>query len=129
MPTQVAKQVAIKYLHVPLVSSSFCFIATRSIPLASYLFTDNASEEQRKEFLGEIELMKEIGKHQNVLSFVGCWTMTKPLYLVIEYVAHGDLRQWLIRKRRQVTFSKTYCLKCFWVVIIHVCWFGNAPGH
>ncbi|KAL9972475.1 hypothetical protein ACROYT_G018783 [Oculina patagonica] len=63
---------------------------------------DNASEEQRKEFLGEIQRMKQIGKHQNVLSFVGCWTMTKPLYLVIEYVAHGDLRQWLIRKRRQI---------------------------
>ncbi|XP_078371879.1 receptor-type tyrosine-protein phosphatase F-like isoform X3 [Oculina patagonica] len=63
---------------------------------------DNAGEEQRKEFLGEIQLMKQIGRHQNVLSFVGCWTTTKPLYLVIEYVAHGDLRQWLIRKRRQI---------------------------
>ena len=62
----------------------------------------NATDEQQSEFLAEIELMKTIGKHQNVLSFLGCWTTTKPFHLIIEYVAHGDLRQWLIRKRRQV---------------------------
>ena len=75
-----------------------------SVLIPLFFFTDNAGEEQRQEFLGEIELMKRIGRHQNVLSFVGCWTTTKPLFLVIEYVAHGDLRQWLIRKRRQVKF-------------------------
>ncbi|XP_073254411.1 uncharacterized protein [Porites lutea] len=63
---------------------------------------DNATDERRREFLGEIELMKKVGKHQNVLSFLGCWTMTKPLLLITEYVAHGDLRQWLIRKRSQI---------------------------
>ena len=75
-----------------------------SVLIPLFFFTDNAGEEQRQEFLGEIELMKRIGRHQNVLSFVGCWKTTKPLFLVIEYVAHGDLRQWLIRKRRQVKF-------------------------
>ena len=63
---------------------------------------DNATDERRREFLAEIELMKKVGKHQNVLSFLGCWTTTKPLLLITEYVAHGDLRQWLIRKRSQV---------------------------
>lgn len=63
---------------------------------------DNATDERRREFLAEIELMKKVGKHQNVLSFLGCWTITKPLLLITEYVAHGDLRQWLIRKRSQV---------------------------
>ena len=63
---------------------------------------DNATDERRREFLAEIELMKKVGKHQNVLSFLGCWPTTKPLLLITEYVAHGDLRQWLIRKRSQV---------------------------
>ncbi|CAH3112865.1 unnamed protein product, partial [Porites lobata] len=62
---------------------------------------DNATDERRREFLAEIELMKKVEKHQNVLSFLGCWTTTKPLLLITEYVAHGDLRQWLIRKRSQ----------------------------
>lgn len=87
-----------------ILGTSLVVLHSVASGLVSLLFfTDNAGEEQRQEFLGEIELMKQIGKHQNVLSFVGCWTTTKPLLLVIEYVAHGDLRQWLIRKRRQVT--------------------------
>ena len=81
----------------------FIFHSATSDLVFLVLFVDNAGEEQRQEFLGEIELMKRIGKHQNVLSFVGCWTTSNPLLLVIEYVAHGDLRQWLIRKRGQVT--------------------------
>ncbi|XP_022804070.1 tyrosine-protein kinase receptor torso-like isoform X1 [Stylophora pistillata] len=49
--------------------------------------------------------MKQVGKHQNVLSFLGCWTTTKPFLLMIEYVAHGDLLQWLRRKRVQINSS------------------------
>lgn len=49
--------------------------------------------------------MKQVGKHQNVLSFLGCWTTTKPFLLMIEYVAHGDLLQWLRKKRVQINSS------------------------
>jgi len=70
---------------------------------------DNPTDEQRSEFLAEIELMKKIGQHPNVLSFLGCWTTTKPLLLVIEYVPHGDLRRWLISKRRKVKSYRSDC--------------------
>ncbi|CAH3141391.1 unnamed protein product [Porites evermanni] len=66
---------------------------------------ENANEEERKEFMDEIELMKKIGKHQNVLSFFGCWTTTKPILLMIEYIAHGDLLHWLRHKRSQISSS------------------------
>ncbi|CAH3183734.1 unnamed protein product [Porites lobata] len=66
---------------------------------------DGASEEEKRQFLDEIELMKEVGKHQNVLSFLGCWTTTKPFLLIMEYVAHGDLLRWLRRKRSQMSSS------------------------
>lgn len=68
------------------------------------LLKENAGEEQRRQFLDEIDLMKQVGKHQNVLSFLGCWTTTEPFFLVIEYVAHGDLLHWLRGKRTQVIF-------------------------
>ena len=67
---------------------------------------DGASEEEKRQFLDEIGLMKEVGKHQNVLSFLGCWTTTKPFLLIMEYVAHGDLLRWLRRKRSQVFLLK-----------------------
>ena len=67
-----------------------------------FLLPENANEEGRREFMNEIELMKKVGKHQNVLSFFGCWTTTKPILLMIEYIAHGDLLHWLRHKRSQV---------------------------
>ena len=69
----------------------------------SFLSPENANEEERKEFMDEIELMKKVGKHPNVLSFFGCWTTTKPILLMVEYIAHGDLLHWLRRKRSQVS--------------------------
>ena len=68
----------------------------------SFLSSENANEEDKKEFMDEIELMKKVGKHQNVLSFFGCWTTTKPILLMVEYIAHGDLLHWLRHKRAQV---------------------------
>ncbi|CAH3115182.1 unnamed protein product, partial [Porites lobata] len=66
---------------------------------------ENANEEDKKEFMDEIELMKKVGKHQNVLSFFGCWTTTKPILLMVEYIAHGDLLHWLRHKRAQISSS------------------------
>ena len=69
----------------------------------SLLSPDNANEEDKKEFMDEVELMKKVGKHQNVLSFFGCWTTTEPILLMVEYIAHGDLLHWLRHKRAQVS--------------------------
>ncbi|XP_068703102.1 tyrosine-protein kinase receptor torso-like [Montipora foliosa] len=66
---------------------------------------ENATEEQKNEFLDEIETMKVVGKNPNVLNFVGCWTTATPLRLIVEYIPHGDLLQWLRAKRSKI---KTY---------------------
>ena len=58
--------------------------------------------------MDEIEMMKAVGRHQNVLSFLGCWTTTKPLRLIIEYIPHGDLLHWLRGKRTQVFLFSSY---------------------
>ena len=75
--------------------------------ICSTLFHDffsqeNATEEQKYEFLDEIETMKVVGKNPNVLNFVGCWTTATPLRLIVEYIPHGDLLQWLRAKRSKV---------------------------
>ena len=50
----------------------------------------------------EIEQMKLLGAHPNVVSLVGCCTLQEHKFLVIEYVPFGDLLQWLRRRRRSV---------------------------
>ena len=63
---------------------------------------DDSSKDQKEEFLHEIEQMKLLGAHQNIVSLVGCCTLQEHKFLVIEYVPFGDLLQWLRRRRRSV---------------------------
>ena len=70
---------------------------------------EDASEDQKEEFLREIEQMKLLGVHQNIVSLVGCCTLQEHKFLVIEHVPFGDLLQWLRRRRRLVRrFPKEY---------------------
>ena len=66
------------------------------------LSLDTTDEEAKNQFLEEIELMKAIGSHRNIVSMLGCWVNSDPIFLVLEYVPYGDLLQWLRNKRMQV---------------------------
>ena len=61
-----------------------------------------ATDIELKEFLEEIDLMKSIGYHKNIVNFVGCSTVKKPFYLVLEYMPHGDLLHYLRARRTRV---------------------------
>ena len=49
--------------------------------------------------------MKAIGSHKNIVSMLGCWVHTGPIFLMLEYVPYGDLQHWLRNKRIQVDLS------------------------
>ena len=68
---------------------------------------ERAGEEGRNQLLQEIEFMKQIGSHRNVLSMLGYWVKSEPIMLILEYVPHGDLLHWLRNKRQQVQLF--YC--------------------
>ena len=67
-----------------------------------HLSLDDPSEAQKEEFTFEIEQMKLLGSHKNVVSMVGCCTLEDKSFLVIEYVPYGDLLTWLPRGRKKV---------------------------
>ena len=69
------------------------------------LCLDDPSETQKEEFTFEIEQMKMLGSHKNVVSMVGCCTLEEKMFLVIEYVPCGDLLTWLRRRRKKVRKS------------------------
>ena len=72
---------------------------------------DTTDEEARSQFLEEIEIMKAIGSHKNIVSMLGCWVHSGPIFLMLEYVPYGDLQHWLRSKRIQVDFTliRTLC--------------------
>ena len=67
-----------------------------------FFFLENAGEEEKRQFLQEIDLMKDVASHPNILSIFGFWVRSEPIMLIMEYVPHGDLLQWLRNKRQQV---------------------------
>jgi len=63
---------------------------------------DGATEEQIQDFLEEIQLMKQIGYHRNILNLLASCTVTNPMFLVVEFAKNGDLLQYLRERREQV---------------------------
>ena len=71
--------------------------------LSFFFFSENAMEQDKRQLLREIEVMREVGTHRNIVSMLGYWIQSPPIMLIMEYVPNGDLLQWLRNKRQQVS--------------------------
>ncbi|XP_066299172.1 uncharacterized protein [Branchiostoma lanceolatum] len=56
---------------------------------------DSASDSDKKDLLGELEILVTVGRHDNIISLVGACTKDDPLTIVVEYAPNGCLRDWL----------------------------------
>ncbi|XP_070575740.1 fibroblast growth factor receptor 2-like [Ptychodera flava] len=56
-----------------------------------------------KSLLEEMEYVKKLGKHINIVNLLGCCTLGGPLLLLFEYACNGNLRDFL-RLKRQTEF-------------------------
>ncbi|XP_065218245.1 fibroblast growth factor receptor homolog 1-like [Planococcus citri] len=53
------------------------------------------SDEDMIDLVSEMEIMKLIGMHPNVLRLLGCCTQNGPLLIITEYAVHGNLHSFL----------------------------------
>ena len=75
-------------------------------------------ESVRQEFLDEIQLMKAVGSHKNIVSMVGCCTVEEPMFLLVEYAPDGDLLHYLRNHRKKVLISSLLSIySCFEVAL------------
>uniref|UniRef100_A0AC34QZU9 Protein kinase domain-containing protein n=1 Tax=Panagrolaimus sp. JU765 TaxID=591449 RepID=A0AC34QZU9_9BILA len=65
-----------------------------------------ADDAAKKEFMNEIELMKLIGYHENIVNMLGCVTVGHPLCLVLEFCPFRDLHQY-VKARKKFLASKS----------------------
>ena len=77
----------------------------RRHPSFSLFPLDMPDESVRQEFLDEIQLMKAVGSHENIVSMVGCCTVEEPMFLLVEYAPYGDLLHYLRNHRKKVFIS------------------------
>lgn len=56
----------------------------------------------KEQFFRETAFMQRLVTHMNVLSMNGYLDRSEPIMLILEYVSHRDLFQWLRNRRLQV---------------------------
>jgi len=59
------------------------------------LVAEGHTDTEMMDLVSEMEMMKMIGKHINIINLLGCCTQDGPLYVVVEYAPHGNLRDFL----------------------------------
>ena len=69
-----------------------------------WIFIEKTGAYETDDFLAEIAMMKMVGKHENIAVMLACVTLQQPYYMVLEYVANGDLLRYL-RALRNVFYD------------------------
>ncbi|XP_069892599.1 fibroblast growth factor receptor 4 isoform X1 [Dipodomys merriami] len=67
--------------------------------VAVKMLKDNASDKDLADLVSEMEVMKLIGRHKNIINLLGVCTQGGPLYVIVECAAKGNLREFLRARR------------------------------
>uniref|UniRef100_A0A669C8L8 Fibroblast growth factor receptor n=1 Tax=Oreochromis niloticus TaxID=8128 RepID=A0A669C8L8_ORENI len=99
-PNRVTK-VAVKMLKVLFPRE--CFTGGSQLLTSSsvgvYTLQADATEKDLSDLISEMEMMKIIGKHKNIINLLGACTQDGPLYVIVEYASKGNLREYLRARR------------------------------
>ncbi|XP_047133488.1 insulin receptor isoform X2 [Hydra vulgaris] len=82
------------------------FRESKHLNVAVKLLREGANQSEINDFREEINLMKRIGYHKNIVNIIGCSTIKKPLCLIVEFMENGDLLHYLRNKRSKVCLPK-----------------------
>uniref|UniRef100_A0A4W4E3D4 Fibroblast growth factor receptor n=1 Tax=Electrophorus electricus TaxID=8005 RepID=A0A4W4E3D4_ELEEL len=79
----------------------------RITKVAVKMLKSDATEKDLSDLISEMEMMKIIGKHKNIINLLGACTQDGPLYVVVEFASKGNLREYL-RARRPLGMEYCY---------------------
>ncbi|XP_019361491.1 PREDICTED: fibroblast growth factor receptor 4 [Gavialis gangeticus] len=74
----------------------------RAVTVAVKMLKDSATDKDLADLISEMEMMKLMDKHKNIINLLGVCTQDGPLYVIVEFAAKGNLREFL-RARRPPT--------------------------
>lgn len=73
--------------------------AGQAATVAVKMLKEGHTDQDVKNLVCEMEVMKMIGEHINIINLLACCCKDGPLYVLVEYAEHGNLRDFL-RKHR-----------------------------
>lgn len=94
--TESTRMVAVKKFkgefHIDAqIPISIQFFASFFVLYCFAYFAENSTNDDLEEFFDEINMMKTVSPHPNIVSLIGYCTIKKPMLMVMEYVSCGDL--------------------------------------
>ncbi|XP_049618238.1 fibroblast growth factor receptor 1-A isoform X2 [Syngnathus scovelli] len=72
---------------------------SRVTKVAVKMLKSDATEKDLSDLISEMEMMKIIGKHKNIINLLGACTQDGPLYVIVEFASKGNLREFLHARR------------------------------
>ncbi|XP_072112705.1 fibroblast growth factor receptor 3-like isoform X2 [Mobula birostris] len=73
--------------------------ANKPVTVAVKMLKDDATDKDLSDLVSEMEMMKMIGKHKNIINLLGACTQDGPLYVIVEFASKGNLREYLKARR------------------------------
>ncbi|XP_076469664.1 fibroblast growth factor receptor 2-like isoform X2 [Babylonia areolata] len=67
----------------------------QAVTVAVKMLKEDATDREMMDLIREMEMMKLIGRHKNIINLLGCCTQRGPLYVIVEFAPHGNLRDFL----------------------------------
>ncbi|PIK50338.1 putative fibroblast growth factor receptor 3, partial [Apostichopus japonicus] len=68
----------------------------------------NLTANNKNDFLKELVLFRSLGEHENLVAMYGCCTDRDPMYLIMEYLPHGNLQEHLRSLVNESSKYETY---------------------
>ncbi len=69
--------------------------------VAVKMLKEGHTDQDMIDLVSEMDMMKLIGRHDNLVRLLGVCTQGGPLYVIVEYAEHGNLRDYLRQVRVQ----------------------------
>lgn len=74
--------------------------------VAVKMLKEDATDREMSDLMVEMEMMKIIRGHKNIINLLGCCTQNGPLYVIVEYAPNGNLRDFLRDRRPCSDYEK-----------------------
>ncbi|XP_061182220.1 angiopoietin-1 receptor-like [Saccostrea echinata] len=70
------------------------------IPVAVKSLKESSSERDKNDFMNELNILKKVGQHPNVVCLVGACHIQGTMFVAMEFCVNGDLRSYLRKMKR-----------------------------
>ncbi|KAK9686223.1 Protein tyrosine and serine/threonine kinase, partial [Popillia japonica] len=69
---------------------------------------ENATEKERVDLISELQVMKMLEPHPNVVRLLGCCTEKDPIFVIMEFVSRGKLQSYLRNSRAERFYNNMH---------------------